>query len=338
MKYYLLVLALFFIACNGKNKSSTETVITSSIDSVLSNNRFNGVILVTQNEKTIYEKAIGVTDLKTRNPLKIDNQFFIGSISKQITAVLILQEVEKGRINLTDTISNYLTEINQTWAKEITIHHLLTHTHGITSLSEPLAFEVGTKFQYSQLGYGLLANILEHINDASFEAITTGFFIKNGLSNTFHPKNKKYEQLVKGYEQAEDGSFHFSENSLVDYIAAGGFISTVKDLNHWNNLLFSGQLVSKESLQLMKTKYATRKHPIFDQVEYGYGLLFKDGEADIQIGALGYTPGFVSACYYYPQTNLNLIVLENTAKDLNNFKNTFKVHTELMHIIKNRKN
>ena len=92
--------------------------------------------------------------------------------------------------------------------------------------------------------------------------------------------------------------------------------------------------MSMESLQLMKTKYATRKHPIFGQVAYGYGLLFKEGEEDKEIGALGYTPGFVSACYYYPQTGMNLIVLENTAKNLNNFKNTFKVHTEIMRILK----
>jgi len=84
----------------------------------------------------------------------------------------------------------------------------------------------------------------------------------------------------------------------------------------------------------MKTKFATRIHPIFGTVEYGYGLLFKDGEENIQIGALGYAPGFVSACYYYPQSKLNVSVLQNTATNLDDFKKTFKVHTELMELIK----
>jgi D-alanyl-D-alanine carboxypeptidase len=78
-------------------------------------------------------------------------------------------------------------------------------------------------------------------------------------------------------------------------------------------------------------------HPIFDKVDYGYGLLFQDGEQNIQIGALGYAPGFASACYFYPQTRSSLIVLANTAKNLDNFKMTFKVHTEIMELIKKRK-
>ena len=86
----------------------------------------------------------------------------------------------------------------------------------------------------------------------------------------------------------------------------------------------------------MNTRYATRIHPIFNTVEYGYGLLFKDGENDIQIGALGYAPGFVSACYYYPQTKMNLIILENTAFVPNDIKKTFKAHIELMNLVKKR--
>jgi len=155
--------------------------------------------------------------------------------------------------------------------------------------------------------------------------------------NTFHPENKNYKNLVKGYEEI-NGLLRFSENSLVEYVAAGGFISTVKDLKKWNQLLHTEQLVSKETLALMKTKYATRKHPIFGEIDYGYGLLFKDGEQNIEIGALGYVPGFPSACYFYPKSKINVIVLENTALNLANFKNTFGVHTAIMTLTKNYKN
>ncbi|MEZ5024468.1 MAG: hypothetical protein R2728_14665 [Chitinophagales bacterium] len=77
--------------------------------------------------------------------------------------------------------------------------------------------------------------------------------------------------------------------------------------------------------------------PYFEKKQrkkYGYGLLFKDGEQDIEIGALGYAPGFVSACYFYPQTSISLVILENTAKELDDLKLTFKVHTEIMNLIK----
>ncbi|NJN78949.1 MAG: beta-lactamase family protein [Saprospiraceae bacterium] len=140
--------------------------------------------------------------------------------------------------------------------------------------------------------------------------------------------------MVKGYEESEKGVLEFAANSLDNYVAAGSFISNVEDLNTWNRLLYGEKIVKKETLELMKTRYATRIHPIFDTVEYGYGLLFKDGEQNLQIGALGYAPGFVSACYFYPKTNMNLIVLANTANELDDFKKTFIVPIEMMELIK----
>lgn len=85
----------------------------------------------------------------------------------------------------------------------------------------------------------------------------------------------------------------------------------------------------------MKTRYATRKHPIFDNVEYGYGLLFKENEHNLQIGALGYAPGFVSASYYYPKSKLSVTILGNTATNLHDFKQTFKAHINIMKLVKN---
>ena len=231
-----------------------------------------------------------------------------------------------------------MPEIHQPWAKEVTIHHLLTHTHGIVALDKPLEFKPGSQFQYSQLGYELLAQILEKVTGKSFEQLSTALFDNYGLKSTFHPNNKNYKHLVKGYEENENGILVFAPNSIENYAAAGSFISNVTDLKKWNEALYSGQLLTKETLTLMKTKYATRIHPVFETVAYVYGLLFKDGEQNIQIGALGYAPGFFSACYYYPQENVNLIILENTANHLTDFKKTFKIHTEIMKLVKKQTN
>ncbi|WP_419212600.1 serine hydrolase domain-containing protein [Maribacter sp. X9] len=306
------------------------------IDSIISGQKFNGVILVATDSTVIYSKAIGFSDLENKTKLYVNDQFVIGSISKQITAVLVLREYEKANLKLDDSIGKYLTQINQPWTKDVTIHHLLTHTHGIVDLNEPLEFEQGSQFHYSQLGFELLAQILEKVTEKSFEQLSTELFENYGLKNTFHPSNKKYEHLVKGYEENKNGILVFATNSLDNYVPAGSFISNAADLKKWNENLYSGKLVTKENLKLMTTKYATRIHPIFETVEYGYGLLFTDGEQNIQIGALGYAPGFVSACYYYPRENINLVILENTADNLDNFKRTFEVHTEIMGLIKKR--
>ncbi len=284
---------------------------------------------------TVYNKAFGYSDLGQKTILEPDDQFVIGSISKQITAVLVLKEYEKGNIGLQDKISKYLPEINQEWTQKVSIHQLLTHTHGIVELNKALEFEPSTQFHYSQLGYELLAQILQKVTEKSFQALSTDLFTGNGLSNTHHPDDKNYKKLVNGYEEMENGEMEHVTNSLENFVTAGSFISIAEDLNKWNVLLYSGKLVNEKTLELMKTRYATREHPVFDQIEYGDGLLFNDGENNTQIGAFGYTPGFVSACYHYPKSNTNLIVLENTARSLADFKLTFQVHTQLMELVKN---
>jgi len=337
MKLNILILAFILtISCqiNGQKKNKKVVDLISKIDAIIDQNSFNGVILLTQDSTTIYSKSIGYADLEKKIPMTIKDQFVIGSISKQITAVLVLREYEKGKIGLNDKINQYLVEINQSWSKEVTIHQLLTHTHGIVDLEKPLEFKQGSQFRYSQLGYELLARVLEKVTGKTFEEISTDFFKQYKLKNTFHPDNKNYKSLVKGYEENEKGVLEFTPNSLYNYVAAGSFISNVEDLNKWNQLLYAGKLVKKETLELMETKYATRVHPIFDTIEYGYGLLFKEKEQKLEIGALGYAPGFVSACYFYPTLNMNLIVLENTANNLEDFKQTFKVSTEIMELIK----
>ncbi|CAM3096284.1 serine hydrolase domain-containing protein [Flavobacterium frigoris] len=337
MKFSILILAFAFLtSCQtfGQQKNKNYADLTTNINSIIANNSFNGVVFLTEDSTTLYSKAIGYSDLKNKTPLTINDQFVIGSISKQITAVLVLREYEKGKIRLENKINDYLIDSKQPWSKEVTIHQLLTHTHGIVALDAPLEFKQGSQFHYSQLGYELLAQILEKVMGKTFEKLATELFNEYELKNTFHPKNKRYKHLVKGYEENENGVLEFTPNSLSNYAAAGAFISNVADLKKWNHLLYSGKLVKKETLELMKTKYATRIHPVFGTIDYGYGLLFKDGEQNLQIGAFGYAPGFVSACYFYPQTNRNLIILENTGNNLDDFKKTFKVHTEIMELIK----
>ncbi|MGS2765148.1 serine hydrolase domain-containing protein [Sinomicrobium sp. M5D2P9] len=334
-----ILLLILTISCKTEKtpENQNSKLISSKIDSIAEVNNFNGVILLAKDSVIHYKKAFGYSDLENKVKLNITDQFYIGSISKQITAVLILREYENGNLNLTDKLNKYLPEINQPWADEITIHHLLTHTHGIVAIDKPLEFKPGTQFQYSQIGFGLLAQILEKIKEKSFEEITTAFFKTYNLVNTCHPTHKNYSNLVKGYEENETGKLRIAEGNPVKYIAAGGFISNAGDLLKWNTLLHSGRLVKMSTLDLMRTPYATRIHPIFDKIAYGYGLLFKDGEQSVQIGAFGYVPGFPTANYFYPPSGINLIILENIGVNLDDFNVTFKTHTDLMDLIKNER-
>lgn len=282
----------------------------------------------------IFETAGGFARSGGQTFVNSKDRFVIGSISKQITASLVMRAWEKQVVSLTSPLADYLSELRQPWARTVTIHHLLTHTHGIQDLDKPLGFEVGTRFEYSQLGYELLAQVLEGVQRKSFRKICTEFFAELGLPNTFHPRDLDQARPVDALERSAPEHYEAATDSLKNYAAAGSLISTSSDLARWNQLLHSGAVVRKDALGRMSTRYATRQHPIFGEVEYGYGLLFKKAEQNLQIGALGYAPGFASACYYYPEKNISLVVLSNRVDLSKGFKHAFRLHTGAMQIVK----
>jgi D-alanyl-D-alanine carboxypeptidase len=165
MKSLGLFLIVFYIfSCSqNKKKVAINSSVKIQIDSLVDIQNFNGVIKLMKADKIIYEKCSGYSNFDKKSKLKMTDQFVIGSISKQITAVLVLQFYENHKLKLTDTIVKYLTDLKQGWENQITIHQLLTHTHGVTSLSKGLENEPGTKFNYSQIGYDLLAQITTFI-------------------------------------------------------------------------------------------------------------------------------------------------------------------------------
>ncbi len=326
VKFGLLTasLILLFFACAG------QKTLEDSIDHLSEN--LNGVVLISQKGKPVYAKAGGYSDFYTKEKTKVSDLFVIGSISKQITAVLILRSVEKGAISLKDTIGQYLPSLMQDWKDQITIHHLLTHTHGISTLEQPLEFSPGSQFNYSQIGYQLLADILEKANGHSFTQQSMALFKQMGLKNTFHPEALKNSEWPKAFIESSEGKIALELKSYKNYVPAGGFISNARDLAKWNELLYHDKLVKAETLQLMSTRYATRQHPIFGEIAYGYGLLFKSGEAGKKIGALGYTPGFASSCYYYPQKSISVVVLQNLDRNVENFNDLFAIHMAVMQL------
>ena len=328
------------------NNISAE--ISTEIEAIItakSAKSFNGMVLISENGKVIYSKIIGFSDADKKTPLKENDQFVIGSISKQITAVLVLREVEKKRLDLHIPIRKYLPNLTQTWADSVTTHHLLTHTHGITALDKPLSFSAGTKYAYSQLGYELLSKIIEKTSGKSFEMLSNALFRKCKMNNSFHPITSlegiiPYKNLVKGYTEQENGALAFETKTMQNHVAAGSFISTTEDLILWNKNLHNGKLLSKKIYNTMitKQKNATREHPLFGKTDYGYGITIenltgKPSQNKLKLGQTGFAPGFVSMNYYYPEKKISVIVLCNVVWDSQDLKKAFYYHTEILRIL-----
>ncbi|HTN45647.1 MAG TPA: serine hydrolase [Flavipsychrobacter sp.] len=320
----------------GKNE------LGKAIDSLLRSRPgqlFNGIILIQEADHVLYSINRGYADRELKMPITNNSQFVIGSVSKQFTAALVLLELEKRHLQLTDAIGKYLPQLPQPWKDSVTIYQLLTHTHGIASKDKPLSFRPGSKMEYSQsnTGYLLLSEIVEKTSGKPFSTLTAALFQQCGMKNSFHPDDKRYRNLVKGYTQQTDGNIRFDSQSFQATPAAGSMIATAADLAKWNDHFFGGKLLQPETYDLLTTiqPHVVRQHPLWGATEYGLGITIRDQENRVQLGQTGFTPGFVSMNYYFPETKTSVIALQNIAYDPGKkWQDQFYYHVRIIETIR----
>jgi D-alanyl-D-alanine carboxypeptidase len=336
-----LAIGLFFtfMALAGLAQSHRIAIDTHKIDSLIQTTSlrpFNGMILVAHHGKALYSKAYGAADMVKKTGFAPDAQFVIGSVSKQITAVLVLQASEKGLIDLQSPVKKYLPKLTMPWADTITAHHLLCHASGIQGREMPLAFKPGARFSYSNQGYGLLGEILAAVHGKPYDDLVMALFKRCGMRHSGTPTSIKLDKLLTGFSKQPDGSIAAESNTLQGIpVPAGLLISTAADLVRWNVMLHQKQklLSAKTYAEMLKT-HSRRPHPIFGDVDYGYGLQFTRLDSIHEISHGGYAPGFVTVNFYYPKTGTSLIVMENLDWQDPAFKESYHFEMEIRRIVR----
>ncbi|MBE8726721.1 serine hydrolase domain-containing protein [Flavobacterium hungaricum] len=307
---------ILFLLTNCILSAQKNDKISAQTDSTLlvSSPKFNGTILISKNGKAVYSKAVGFADFDKKTPLKLDSQFEIMSNTRQFTAVLILQEVEKGKIDLQAPIKKYLHNLKQSWTDSITVHQLLNHTHGIVDPNKSLAFKPGTEFKYGNEGYPFLGMIIESVSKKPYAVMAEALFKKLKMNNTFCYSKDNTRNLVTGYMNDKD-ALEKAANSLItpEKVPSAGIISTANDLLIWNNNLHKGKILKPETYQLMLQYNILAQHNVFgtEKVGYGYGLRIVDKESPKYYGHTGLGNGFSSVNLYFPESDVSIIVLEN---------------------------
>jgi D-alanyl-D-alanine carboxypeptidase len=327
MKRFIRLLTIFSITLLIYSNGYGQKVIddyTSKIDSLIQTTNprgFNGVILITQKGKVKYSKTSGYSDFDKKTPLTLKDNFRIQSNSKQITAVLILKEVEKGNLDLDKPIKTYLTDLKQQWADTITVHQLLNMSAGITNLDKPLAFKPGTDFYYSNPAYGLLGRLIEKVSGKKYIDAANNLFKELKMKNTYcYEIDKSNNGLVNGYWQTKDSirvvdfkTMNFTDESWSNFIPAGGIISNAIDLNIWDTKLHYGKILRTKSYVSMVNSAIIDSDFTFSEKKsnYGYGVNINEEEPVKYIGHAGRGIGFVSLKIYVPSKKLDVIILEN---------------------------
>jgi CubicO group peptidase (beta-lactamase class C family) len=338
--YYLLCFVAFFFITSQSHAQQRDDY-SARIDSLITNTKirpFNGVILISQNAKTKYAKAYGFSNFDKKTPIKLNNNFEIMSNSKQITAVLILLEVEKGKIELDAPIKKYLPELKQSWADTVTVHHLLNHTHGIVDIDKDLLFAPGTDFKYGNLSYSLLGKILEFVSKKSYSENANALFKQLKMKHTSCYAKDKIQNLVTGHYNTNNKFECISTHQITsNSMPADGIVTSAQDLAIWDENLHKGKILKSESYQKMTTSTVMAQHNVFgkDKIAYGYGIRIKDKESPKYYAHTGLGDGFASVNVYFPESDVCLIVLENQMND--NFDLNYLYETEILKILINSK-
>ncbi len=300
---------------------------------------FSGSVLIAKEGEIVYKKGFGFANIEWSIPNKSSTKFRIGSITKQFTAMLILQQVELGKIDLNTPISKYITNYPTENGEKITIHHLLTHTSGLPNYTSfeayqqghnkesitpemlvktfqdiDLEFTPGEMYRYSNSGYSLLGYILEETTGKSYEQLLEEniFTPLSMLNSGFDNHSKIIKNRALGYKKK---GIEISNANYIDMsfpYAAGAIYSTVEDLFLWDQALYTDQLLSKQYMN----EYMKPHVKMSASMEYGYGWMSYEepiGNSNKSISVIAH-PGGINGFNSYisrSTTDKSLIILLN---------------------------
>ena len=284
-----------------------------------------------------YKNARGVADLSTNAPIKPDSRFYIASLGKQFTAVSIMMLAERGKLGYDDRLTKYFPEF-ESFAGNITIRHILTHTSGLVDhldivkdkvtgwtnedvikllkRENRLLFQPGEKWSYSNSGYVLLSMIVEKVSGESFRAfLEKNIFQPLGMKNTFvAARGAKISNPVRGYSQTEG---KWEPNDYDAFTTGGGGIySTLEDLEKWDRSFYTNALLKPETLKSASTAAVLNNGR---PTPYGFGWLAefaaKGNLANVwYVASFGDFKGFKGMHKRITEKRFSVIILTNNGK------------------------
>ncbi len=337
MKRSILLLAFGLCLNLAFAQQKDDQQLFAEFDKMLSEkyktNETGATALVSRKGQIIYKKAFGMANLEHNIQMQVDDVFRIGSITKQFTAVAILQLMEQGKLSLQDSINKFIPDY-PTYGNKITIEHLLTHTSGIKGYTnmkdfekimtldltpvelidffknEPIEFAPGTKWNYSNSGYFLLGYIIEKVSGKTYpQYIEENFFKPLGMTHSLFGSDAKIvKNRASGYEKDIIGIINAPYLNMNLPYSAGSIQSTVEDLFKWHQAVHAYKLVKKESLEKAFTKYKLTNGK---ETNYGYGWSFGDIQGSPTIGHDGGINGFLTQSIYLPNEDVFVAIFTN---------------------------
>ena len=337
--FLLCATALLFLAA-GTHAQETDAGIAEKnakldalLNSLLPHNGPGAAVVVIQDGKKIFEKFYGFADVADKIPIAAHTNFELASCSKQFTAMAVMILAEEGKLKYSDHLSKFFPEFRAV-GHEITIDELLHHTGGlqdyfdvfdkhgkgaITShhVMEVLAkqptlrFTPGEKYEYSNSGYMVLAQIVEKASGKRYpEFLKEKIFEPLKMDDTLvydetHP-HIKHSALC--YKHSNDG-FKKIEHDDWDCVYGDGSIhSTVDDLYKWDQALYTEKLVKATTLE---EAFTEGKLTSGKGTGYGFGWGIEHYQAKKVVSHEGEWLGYENLIYRIPELHFSVLLLSN---------------------------
>jgi len=300
---------------------------------------FSGTVLLAKDGKILYTAARGLADRNNAVPVRLDTRLNLGSMNKMFTAVVVAQLVEEGRLSFQDPVEKFLG--GKGWTKadfsKVRVEHLLTHTSGLGSYfsdayqrmarqllrrvddykplvaDDTLAFEPGSRWQYSNTGFLLLGAVIEAVTGQDyFDVVRERVYKRAGMPNSdAYDIDLVVPNLGIGYsrERTQAGP-RWRANTFEHVIRggpAGGGYSTVEDLFAFAEALRQGRLVSKAMVE----RLTSAKPEVGSYPEYGYGFGAGRDALGRRTGHTGGFSGISSVLDIYLDSGWTMAVLSN---------------------------
>ncbi|MGA9304800.1 MAG: serine hydrolase domain-containing protein [Candidatus Sulfotelmatobacter sp.] len=303
--------------------------------------------LVVHHGRVVFRRGYGVTDLRTLQQIDERTNFRLASFTKQFTATCIMLLARDRKLSYGDRLTHFFPEF-PAYGNSITVRNLLNHTSGLQDYEDLLSqqypdtppekipqildagvlklleqqttvkFPAGTKWEYSNSGYAVLAMIVEKVSGKPFgEFLQERIFTPLKMTNTLAYERGKNEvpHRAYGHTRDDDGWHQTDQSPTSAVLGDGGIYSSVDDLAKWDRALRLHTLLSEAEMQPALTAVqptdGPAKSPEGKTVSYGFGWFLDPYQGHRRMSHNGETIGFHTTIQRFPDDQLTIIILAN---------------------------
>lgn len=308
---------------------STDLIVAKQ----MKEQRITGLTLaVVKKGKTIVNKGYGLSNVEYNIPMTAETVIRLGSVSKQFFATAILKLVEEGKLSIEDPVHRFFPDAPETW-RPIQIKHLLSHTSGLkregpayanhiiqpdidiirSAYTLPLDFQPGEKYQYCNLAYYMLADIIAQVSQMPWQDyIRNQLFIPAGMKNTGMTNFFTITpNRASGYRHKKDTLINADPMYAVR--PSGGFHSTSSDMILWDKALREKKIIlKKENWELLWTPVIKTSAKAESKSYYCFGWMVDEYNGRKVVMHNGANSGFRSTYVRYIDDGLSIIIMSNT--------------------------